>query len=266
MLSLRPRCEDSGFFTRSPLRCVFTGVVFYTARSLRRRFLYCSKPSTPVEFVLHLRRFLAPDYSLKSETKLYCDTCNKFLVDRLVEGSCPTPGYNYDFARRDQCENCGKLLNPTELIKGLLSILHVIDVLSQQPVAITIKSKSTLALVKIDSSIPSPNATMTQSSSSFVGKSSCRMKERRCDYGDLCRISVSRTSDNPGRKFRGCPNYKDPDGGCGYFKWLDEDDFVSSDNKWCRTQQMNTVTMLLTLIVGLLMAILICLVIVVIKM
>ncbi|KAL4577331.1 hypothetical protein LXL04_013439 [Taraxacum kok-saghyz] len=137
---------------------------------------------------------------------------------------------------------------------------------AKQPVAITIKSKSTLALVKIDSSIPSPNATMTQSSSSFVGKSSCRMKERRCDCGDLCRISVSRTSDNPGRKFRGCPNYKDPDGGCGYFKWLDEDDFVSSNNKWCRTQQRNTVTMLLTLIVGLLMAILICLVIVVIKM
>ncbi|XP_071706098.1 probable methionine--tRNA ligase [Rutidosis leptorrhynchoides] len=48
--------------------------------------------------------------------QLYCDKCSKFLADRLVEGSCPTPGCNYDSARGDQCEKCGKLLNPTELI------------------------------------------------------------------------------------------------------------------------------------------------------
>ncbi|KAH9620568.1 hypothetical protein KSS87_002105 [Heliosperma pusillum] len=47
--------------------------------------------------------------------QLYCDTCERFLADRLVEGVCPTPGCNYDSARGDQCENCGKLLNPTEL-------------------------------------------------------------------------------------------------------------------------------------------------------
>ncbi|XP_055811201.1 methionine--tRNA ligase, cytoplasmic-like [Solanum dulcamara] len=49
--------------------------------------------------------------------QLYCDTCKKFLADRLVEGNCPTPGCNYDSARGDQCEKCGKLLNPTELIE-----------------------------------------------------------------------------------------------------------------------------------------------------
>ncbi|KAK2993274.1 hypothetical protein RJ640_022113 [Escallonia rubra] len=47
--------------------------------------------------------------------QLYCDTCQRFLADRLVEGICPTPGCNYDSARGDQCEKCGKLLNPTEL-------------------------------------------------------------------------------------------------------------------------------------------------------
>ncbi|XP_019100049.1 PREDICTED: methionine--tRNA ligase, cytoplasmic-like [Camelina sativa] len=47
--------------------------------------------------------------------QLYCDTCKKFLADRLLEGSCPFEGCNYDSARGDQCENCGKLLNPTEL-------------------------------------------------------------------------------------------------------------------------------------------------------
>ncbi|XP_052202039.1 probable methionine--tRNA ligase isoform X1 [Diospyros lotus] len=47
--------------------------------------------------------------------QLYCDTCKRFLADRLVEGTCPTLGCNYDSARGDQCEKCGKLLNPTEL-------------------------------------------------------------------------------------------------------------------------------------------------------
>ncbi|WCJ33171.1 Methionine--tRNA ligase cytoplasmic [Euphorbia peplus] len=47
--------------------------------------------------------------------QLYCDTCERFLADRLVEGTCPNEGCNYDSARGDQCENCGKLLNPTEL-------------------------------------------------------------------------------------------------------------------------------------------------------
>ncbi|KAL9240102.1 hypothetical protein vseg_014360 [Gypsophila vaccaria] len=47
--------------------------------------------------------------------QLYCDSCQRFLADRLVEGVCPTPGCNYESARGDQCENCGKLLNPTEL-------------------------------------------------------------------------------------------------------------------------------------------------------
>ncbi|CAI8617116.1 unnamed protein product [Vicia faba] len=47
--------------------------------------------------------------------QLYCDTCKKFLADRLVEGTCPIPGCEYDSARGDQCEKCGNLLNPTEL-------------------------------------------------------------------------------------------------------------------------------------------------------
>lgn len=49
--------------------------------------------------------------------QLYCDTCQRFLADRFVEGNCPTPGCNYDSARGDQCEKCGKLLNPTELLE-----------------------------------------------------------------------------------------------------------------------------------------------------
>eukprot|EP00261_Vitis_vinifera_P026601 XP_010660097.1 PREDICTED: methionine--tRNA ligase, cytoplasmic [Vitis vinifera] len=47
--------------------------------------------------------------------KVYCETCQRFLADRLVESTCPTLDCNYDSARGDQCEKCGKLLNPTEL-------------------------------------------------------------------------------------------------------------------------------------------------------
>ena len=36
------------------------------------------------------------------------------LADRYIEGTCPYCGYEY--ARGDQCENCGKLLTPQELI------------------------------------------------------------------------------------------------------------------------------------------------------
>ncbi|KAF5739139.1 methionyl-tRNA synthetase family protein [Tripterygium wilfordii] len=53
--------------------------------------------------------------SENSMQQLYCDTCERFLADRLVEGTCPTLGCGYESARGDQCENCGKLLNPTEL-------------------------------------------------------------------------------------------------------------------------------------------------------
>ncbi|XVF65270.1 hypothetical protein PTKIN_Ptkin09bG0234000 [Pterospermum kingtungense] len=51
----------------------------------------------------------------KPMQQLFCDTCQRFLADRLLEGTCPSEGCKYDSARGDQCEKCGKLLNPTEL-------------------------------------------------------------------------------------------------------------------------------------------------------
>jgi len=45
--------------------------------------------------------------------QLHCDSCLRFLADRYVRGVCPACGY--EGARGDQCENCGKLLEPTEL-------------------------------------------------------------------------------------------------------------------------------------------------------
>ena len=43
----------------------------------------------------------------------FCPKCNRFLADRYILGTCPSCGY--DSARGDQCESCGKLLEPTEL-------------------------------------------------------------------------------------------------------------------------------------------------------
>ncbi|MBN1544079.1 methionine--tRNA ligase [Candidatus Woesearchaeota archaeon] len=46
----------------------------------------------------------------------YCPKCDKFLADRFVEGTCPHCGY--ENARGDQCESCGRLLNPVELLNS----------------------------------------------------------------------------------------------------------------------------------------------------
>ncbi|WP_455646008.1 methionine--tRNA ligase [Methanosphaera sp.] len=44
--------------------------------------------------------------------QLYCDTCKRSLPDRYVEGICP---HCESEARGDQCEVCGRHLNPTDL-------------------------------------------------------------------------------------------------------------------------------------------------------
>lgn len=49
----------------------------------------------------------------KTLEQLFCDFCSRFLADRYVRGVCPHCGY--EGARGDQCEKCGKLLEPTEL-------------------------------------------------------------------------------------------------------------------------------------------------------
>ncbi|OJF77728.1 MAG: methionine--tRNA ligase [Treponema sp. CETP13] len=47
--------------------------------------------------------------------QLYCPKCERFLADRYVRGTCPKCGY--EDAGGDQCENCGALLDPTELVE-----------------------------------------------------------------------------------------------------------------------------------------------------
>ena len=59
---------------------------------------------------LHRHRYIDE----RNMTSPYCATGNHFLPDRYVEGECPH--CHFLRARGDQCENCGHLLDPFELI------------------------------------------------------------------------------------------------------------------------------------------------------
>ncbi len=50
----------------------------------------------------------------RTDRMVYSPTDRRFLPDRYVEGTCPHCAYPK--ARGDQCDNCGRLLDPTDLI------------------------------------------------------------------------------------------------------------------------------------------------------
>ncbi len=47
--------------------------------------------------------------------QMYDPKAERYLPDRFVEGKCPKCGY--ESARGDQCDDCGELLNPEELVE-----------------------------------------------------------------------------------------------------------------------------------------------------
>ena len=49
----------------------------------------------------------------KRVESFYCKECSRFLPDRYIEGTCPQCGN--EKARGDQCDECGKILDPQEL-------------------------------------------------------------------------------------------------------------------------------------------------------
>ena len=61
------------------------------------------------------RKVYANGYVYTENVNLpYCEKDQRFLPDRFVEGTCPHCGYEQ--ARGDQCESCGRVLDPLELI------------------------------------------------------------------------------------------------------------------------------------------------------
>ncbi len=94
-------------------------------------FDYFGRTSTPQQTEISQEIFLALEKNgfINEHTieQLYCNSCNRFLADRFVRGLCPH--CEYDDARGDQCENCGKLLNPTDLREPRCSVCNETPVL-----------------------------------------------------------------------------------------------------------------------------------------
>ncbi|MED5569090.1 MAG: methionine--tRNA ligase [Chloroflexota bacterium] len=59
--------------------------------------------------------FLEKGYLYEQSMLLaYCADCQRFLPDRYVNGTCPHCGF--ERARGDQCDNCGRTLDPQDLV------------------------------------------------------------------------------------------------------------------------------------------------------
>ncbi|MCL6668692.1 methionine--tRNA ligase [Streptomyces panaciradicis] len=75
-----------------------------------------SSSAQNVEITQHFARRLHENGFIEERAirQVYSPTDGRFLPDRYVEGTCPHCGY--DKARGDQCENCTRVLDPTDLI------------------------------------------------------------------------------------------------------------------------------------------------------
>lgn len=60
-----------------------------------------------------------------SEKQMYSPTDGRYLPDRYIEGTCPNCGF--EDARGDQCDNCTKQLDPTDLINPRSTISGATD-------------------------------------------------------------------------------------------------------------------------------------------
>jgi methionyl-tRNA synthetase len=69
-----------------------------------------------VEITQHFARKLNENGFIEERAirQVYSPADGRFLPDRYVEGTCPHCGY--DKARGDQCENCTRVLDPTDLL------------------------------------------------------------------------------------------------------------------------------------------------------
>jgi methionyl-tRNA synthetase len=81
-------------------------------------FTHFGRTSSPENHAITQEMFLSADkngYVVEQESRqLHCATCEQYLPDTYVEGTCPycnTPG-----AKGDQCDTCSRFLDPFELI------------------------------------------------------------------------------------------------------------------------------------------------------
>ncbi len=95
------------------------GVQSEIARGFRLSFDHFGRSSSPRnrELTQHFAGRLADAGLIEevTESQVYSNADGRFLPDRYIEGTCPNCGY--ERARGDQCENCTKQLDPTDLIE-----------------------------------------------------------------------------------------------------------------------------------------------------
>ena len=75
-----------------------------------------------------------------TESQVYSNADGRFLPDRYIEGTCPNCGY--DKARGDQCENCTKQLDPTDLIEPRSAISGSTDLEVRETKHLYLKQRS----------------------------------------------------------------------------------------------------------------------------
>ncbi|MFC5719658.1 methionine--tRNA ligase [Streptomyces gamaensis] len=87
-------------------------------------FDYFGRSSSPEnrEITQHFARQLHKNGFIEERSirQVYSLTDGRFLPDRYIVGTCPHCGY--DKARGDQCENCTRVLDPTDLIDARSAI------------------------------------------------------------------------------------------------------------------------------------------------
>ena len=87
-------------------------------------FDWFGRTSRPANHALtqHLAQQLEKNGLLEVRTskQVYAVDDGRFLPDRYVEGTCPQCGY--EKARGDQCDSCGRLLDPTDLLNPYSSV------------------------------------------------------------------------------------------------------------------------------------------------
>ena len=79
------------------------------------------------ELTTHFAERLEANGYLEERTiqQVYSPSENRFLPDRYVTGTCPHCAF--ERARGDQCENCGRLLDPTDLIDPRSTVTGATD-------------------------------------------------------------------------------------------------------------------------------------------
>ena len=62
----------------------------------------------------------------REDMQAYCNVDKRFLTDRLIQGTCPY--CHKRSARGDQCDNCGRLLEPVQIIEPVCAICGKSDI------------------------------------------------------------------------------------------------------------------------------------------